>query len=130
MHISPREVNAALKKQVSGSPKDVAKKQLIRHRYTDFRRVPVKRLMGKLNILNYDTVPSVSMEEKSCKEAGFYLRQHIGAPALSLVKPGDTVEKGQCIAAIPEKALGANIHASISGKVKAVDENLIFLVKE
>lgn len=130
MHISPREVNAALKKQVSGSPKDVAKNQLVRHRYTDFRRVPVKRLMGKLNILDYDVTPTVSMEEKSCNEAGFYLRQHIGAPAKPLVKPGDTVEKGQCIATIPEKALGANVHASIGGRVKSVDDNLIYLVKE
>lgn len=130
MHISPREVNAALKKQVTGSPKEVAKNQLKRHTYTDFRRVPVKRLMGKLNILDYDRIPSVSFDELNCNLAGLYLRQHIGDPAVSLVKPGDKVEKGQLIAAIPENALGANIHASISGRVKTVDDNLIYLVKE
>lgn len=130
MHISPREVNAALKKQVTGSPKDVAKNQLNRHPYTDFRRVPSKRLMEKLNILGYDKTPAVLMDEKSCERVGLYLRQHIGAPAVSLVKKGDTVKQGQLIATLPEKALGANIHASISGRVESVDENLIYLVKE
>jgi Na+-translocating ferredoxin:NAD+ oxidoreductase RnfC subunit len=130
MHISPREVNAALKKQIAGRPKDVAKHQLSRHRYTEFRRVPVKRLMGKLNILQYDKAPSIFMEERSCERVGLYLRQHIGAPAVSLVKPGDMVEMGQLIAAIPEKAMGADIHASISGRVKTVDDNMILLVKE
>lgn len=46
--------------------------------------------------------------------------QHIGAPAQALVKKGDEVKVGQIIA----KAGGfvsANIHSSVSGKVKKVD---------
>ncbi len=130
MHISPREVNGALKKEVEGSPKDIAKNKLFRHPYTDFRRVPVGRLMGKLNILDYDKKPAVFMSEKVCDKVGLYLRQHIGSPAIPLVKAGDMVKQGQLIAAIPEKALGANIHASLSGRVESVDETLIYLVKE
>ena len=47
------------------------------------------------------------------------LSMHIGAPCQALVKPGDTVHMGQLVA----KANGfvsANIHASVSGIVKAV----------
>lgn len=130
MHISPREVNAALKKEVGGTPKEVAGGRLGRHRYTEGRRVPVKRLMGKLNILDYDRYPRVAMADKSCSRVGLYLRQHIGAPAVATVKPGEQVLMGQLVAGSPAKGLGADIHASISGRVESVDDKLIYLVKE
>lgn len=47
--------------------------------------------------------------------------QHIGAPCTPVVKPGDLVKKGQVIGA-GEAFLSAPIHASTSGKVKAVGE--------
>lgn len=55
------------------------------------------------------------------KIAVISLAQHIGAPAEAVVKRGDTVKVGQLIG----KAKGfisANIHASVSGTVKSVDE--------
>ncbi len=130
MHLSPREVNAAIKKEIKGSPKDVAGNNLGRHPYTDFRRVPVKRLMGKLNILAYDGHPSALSATITADRVGLYLSQHIGAPSIPLVKKGDRVEQGQLVAQIPEKALGAMIHASITGRVEAVDAQKIILVKE
>jgi Na+-translocating ferredoxin:NAD+ oxidoreductase RnfC subunit len=130
MHISPREVNAAIKKQVNGRPKDIAQNRLGVHPYTDYRRVPVKRLMGKLNIMQYDRKPQVSLDEIDCDTVGLSLRRHIGAPSLPVVNVGDRVERGQLVATIPPNSLGANVHASISGKVTAVDDNLIFVTKE
>ncbi len=50
------------------------------------------------------------------------LLQHVGAPAVPRVRPGDTVYRGDLIAEIPEGALGARIHASISGTVSEVGE--------
>jgi Na+-translocating ferredoxin:NAD+ oxidoreductase RnfC subunit len=41
------------------------------------------------------------------------------------VKVGDVVTKGQLIADIPEKSLGAKIHASISGSVTEVTDGYI-----
>ena len=46
--------------------------------------------------------------------------QHLGAPCDPLVKKGDEVKTGQKIAE-SEKAVSAPIHATISGKVKAVE---------
>ena len=49
------------------------------------------------------------------------LSQHIGAPAMPIVKPLDKVKVGQLIA----KASGfvsANIHSSVSGTVKKIDD--------
>lgn len=52
------------------------------------------------------------------------LSQHIGAPAESLVKPGDRVLKGQMIA----KAGGfvsAPVHSSVSGTVKSIENRRV-----
>jgi len=46
--------------------------------------------------------------------------QHIGAPAVALVNRGDTVKTGQLIAK-SGGFVSANIHSSVSGKVKKVD---------
>ena len=48
------------------------------------------------------------------------LSQHIGAPATAIVKKGDKVVVGQCIAEATG-FMSANIHAPISGTVTAVD---------
>ncbi len=55
------------------------------------------------------------------KQVSIPLAQHIGAPAVPVVKRGDMVKTGTLIA----KAGGfvsANIHSSVSGKVKKFDE--------
>jgi electron transport complex protein RnfC len=46
--------------------------------------------------------------------------QHIGAPATPVVKRGDEVKAGQLIAK-SSSFVSANIHSSVSGKVKRVD---------
>jgi len=50
------------------------------------------------------------------------LQQHIGQPATTIVKVGDTVLKGQCIAAVENlNSISAAIHAPTSGKVIAIE---------
>lgn len=49
------------------------------------------------------------------------LSQHLGAPAKPLVNKGDTVKTGQLIAK-GEGFITANIHASVSGTIKSVDQ--------
>ena len=51
------------------------------------------------------------------------MSMHIGAPAKPLVKPGDLVTVGQRIAEIGG-FVSSPVHASVSGKVKKIDEML------
>ena len=50
---------------------------------------------------------------------------HAGAPSKPVVEEGDRVSRGQLIADIPEKALGAKIHASMDGIVTKVTDMFI-----
>lgn len=54
------------------------------------------------------------------------LSQHIGAPCTPTVKVGETVERGQRIAT-SQAFLHADIHASVSGKVKRIENGMIYL---
>lgn len=51
------------------------------------------------------------------------LKQHVGAPCESIVKIGDELKRGQCIA--EPNGLGAKIHTSVSGKVIKITEQAI-----
>lgn len=130
MHLSPREVNAALKKEAAGTARDLPGGSLSRHPFTDFRRIPSKRLMGRLNILKYDKPPEVHEGPVAARRAGYYLNRHIGAPSQPVVREGDRVDAGQLLAEIPQGKLGARVHAGISGQVAKIDSQTIFLVKE
>jgi len=54
-------------------------------------------------------------------QVSIYLGQHSGQPATPLAKAGDYVKRGQLIGAA-QGSLSANIHASVSGVVQAVEE--------
>lgn len=55
------------------------------------------------------------------KEVVIPLSQHIGAPCAPVVKVGDMVKRGQLIGTA-EAFMHADIHASVSGKVKKIEE--------
>lgn len=49
------------------------------------------------------------------------LSQHIGAPAIPVVRKGQYVERGELVAEAAESGLSVPIHASVSGVVKDID---------
>lgn len=55
------------------------------------------------------------------KIASIPVAQHLGAPAVPIVKPGDKVKVGQLIAK-SEGFISANIHSSVSGTVKKIEQ--------
>ncbi len=57
-------------------------------------------------------------------------RQHVGAPAVSIVSVGDHVQKGQMIGKIPEGSLSAAIHASVSGIVEECSNDFIVIRRD
>ncbi len=73
------------------------------------REITANRPIGKVGIAPLLTIP---------------LQQHIGNPGKCLVKPGDTVYKGQVLAEAPGR-FSVPAHASSSGTVIAVEERLI-----
>ncbi|MCP3923238.1 MAG: electron transport complex protein RnfC [Desulfobacterales bacterium] len=130
MGISPREVNALIKKDLmkDGIRWEGTGEEPKNHPFRNTRYIPTKRLMQRLNITKYDTHPTL-VEGFVPDMVKIPLTQHIGAPAVCKVNVGDHVIKGDLIGEIPENALGARIHASIDGLVENIEAGVVTIRK-
>ena len=81
------------------------------------RLVPSKRLIARLGLHDFDKPAPMTEVEMNPEVVYISTRQHVGAPAESVVTVGQKVQQGELIGKIPENSLGAGIHASISGTV-------------
>lgn len=124
MGLSPRRVNAELKAQLAKAGIKIAQPAESRGARweREFRRIPTKRLVARLGLERYDLPAPLVSQPIVPREVRLPLSQHIGAPACPVVRVGDKVTAGGLVAAIPQgAAVGANLHASITGEVFAVD---------
>ncbi len=117
--------------------KRLAKKQQLKwngsditvHPMFDYRKVPTQKLMQRLDVFMF-------RDEGPLKDFSFnptivriLLDQHIGTPAESVVRPGDTVNKYDLIG----KSVGrisSNVHASINGKIASVNKKEIIIQRD
>ena len=99
-----------------GDPAEVRPHPLARE-----RRVPVKRLMQKLDLIRFNNAGPLVDIQFNPSRVVLPLRQHVGAPCIPVVKEGQQVRAGDLVAAPAQGALGANIHASINGKVTGIN---------
>ena len=96
------------------------------HPARELRKVPMKRLMARLDLTKYDAPAPLQDACVEVKTVYIPTRQHIGAPAQPCVKAGDTVKRGQVIAQ-PAEGLSVAIHASVNGRVREVTATQIVI---
>lgn len=124
MGMSPCRVNQVVKASMRAASVSYNGTRELRPdnvRWRDVRKVPVQRLAARLGLAPYMDVETPFLGTVQPREADIPLRQHIGAMATVVVSPGQTVKRGELVGEIPEGVLGARVHASIDGVVKAVD---------
>ena len=127
MMLSPREINAAVKQHLlkEGTRREPKRETYQVSPFKDTRKIPLKRLMERLQVTRYDTHPPFLNDEIRIKEVSIPLQQHLGKPAIPVVHAGDKVKKGDLIGEIPEGALGARVHASIDGTVASAGDSIV-----
>ena len=127
--LSPKSMNAMVKQELAkaGVKVDSKGKTFTPSPYIEYRRIPVKRLIQRLDLKKYDVEAPLSQDEYKPDVVEIQLKQHVGAPAAALVTKGTAVEKGDLIAGMEDGKLGANIHASISGTVSDVTDHSIVI---
>lgn len=129
MGLQPRQVNIYIKSLLRQQNFHYIRPQKAFQQLEEreYRRAPSKRMAIRLGIdqyYDYHIDHCVNIAPTSVRIS---LRQHIGTPSQPLVSPGEQVIRGQLIGSIPEKALGANIHASITGTVTTVSQSEIII---
>lgn len=99
------------------------------HPMRDGRRVPIKTLMKKLHIAEYDAPAPWQPFTLAPAQVAVLLKQNAGAPNQPRVRAGDRVRAGQVLGEPPADALGAPIHAPFDATVAAVKEDRILLTR-
>ena len=104
----------------TGTPESVTP-----HPMADFRRVPMGRLIARLDLSQFNNVGPLVDHKFSPNSVTLPLKQHAGAPSVALVKTGQRVKVGDLIAAPEAGKLGARIHASIDGVVRLTPNSVV-----
>jgi Na+-translocating ferredoxin:NAD+ oxidoreductase RnfC subunit len=132
LELSPMAYYVSIKRelQAQGWTNEVHKRSDFEpHPTREYRLVPTHRLIARLGLEDW-AHQACPLDETDFGAARVVipLRQHIGSPATPLVHQGDRVAVGDLIGQIPEGKLGANVHASIAGRVAGISEDMIEIV--
>lgn len=132
MDLSPRKMNALIKQELAakGIKPDAPPAQPVPATMREHRKIPVKRLVTRLGLDSYNKPAPLSGEEVAVAQVVLPLKQHVGAPGKPVVEPGQLVRRGDLVAAAPAEGLGANIHASIDGRVVEASGRIVLAAEE
>jgi len=108
--------------------KFVQQKPVQVHPMKEYRRVPLSQLRKRLQIEEYEREAPFERVEVRPAVVRIKLKQHAGQAALAVVEAGRRVKKGQTVGRVEAGKLGADVHASIDGKVRAVTADSIEIV--
>lgn len=121
MGLTPSVVMTSLKAELAkAGVRPVPEENITPEPWIAMKAVPVQRMVARMHLGAYDVPAPYSEKTVTPASVKLPLRQHVGKASTPLVQAGDRVVYGQMIAAIPENALGAALHASITGTVAEV----------
>jgi Na+-translocating ferredoxin:NAD+ oxidoreductase RnfC subunit len=103
----------------------IGEKEVHIHPIYDGRHVPLKKLIDKLGVNEYDVPAHFESKEFKPATVRLPLQQHLGMPAKAVVSDGQQVKAGDLVADIPEGKLGAYIHATIDGRIKLLKDEIV-----
>lgn len=126
MGLAPSEVMALYKNELGkAGVRPEPETRIASDPFAVYKHVPVSRLIARMGLSDYDVPAPYAETDYRPGRVTLPLRQHVGKPAVPVVRAGDRVRAGDVVAEIPEKSLGARIHASIDGVVAGVDADAI-----
>ena len=127
MGLFPRKINAMLKGELgkAGIRYQAPAQEWTASPLRSGRKAPSDKVAARVGVRKYYNYEITDIITASADRVEIPVKMHIGAPSVAMVSVGDFVRAGQVIAQPPEGALGANIHASIDGRVTAVGERIV-----
>jgi len=126
MGLQPRKINALIKRELgaAGIRYERQENEWTVNPLREERKVPSERLAARAGVHKYYDYEIKELLCDEPNEVRIPLKMNAGAPSMPVVQVGDRVKMGDLIARPKEGTLGANIHASISGRISAVADSV------
>lgn len=125
MGLQPRRINGILKGELAraglrwqGEGGPVSPER-------DYRKIAPQRAAARMGLGRYAGAEPEELRVLTPGRVELPLKMHIGAPCVPTVEAGAHVKAGDLIALPPEGALGAAIHASITGRALSVTDRIV-----
>jgi Na+-translocating ferredoxin:NAD+ oxidoreductase RnfC subunit len=96
------------------------------HLMGSFRRVPMNRLMQRLDLRRFSNIGPLDPDPVQPGRVRMLMQQHAGSPAVPAVVSGQKVRRNDCIAEA-QAGISAPVHASINGTVVKVTKKEIII---
>ncbi len=128
--VEPGVICAALKKMLDGEGylPVFPKKTPVVHEMREYRKVPNSYVTGRLQLDVYSKIRIRRWVETDPVQVEIPLWQE-GVQSRPVVSMGDRVSEKECIARASVNECGADVHASVSGRVTFIDSERIVIVK-
>jgi len=129
LEIRPRRILAELKAELKrrGVANPHTRTELDPSGVREYRQIPSARLVQRLGLSRYDGPVDLCADLLEPDSVRLRMQQHVGEPATPLVEQGASVLQGDVVGEIPAGALGARVHASLSGEITMVSESEIII---
>lgn len=127
VEISPMRINQILKRELRAVNAKYEGEIEPQDPMAEHRLVPIGRLIKRLNLQPYYHEAPLVNPQWQPEFVSIPLQQHIGAPSVPVVSVGDQVSEGDCIAQAAENALSVAQHASITGTITEISNQVITL---
>ena len=126
MGLLPRQVNKYVKQRLAekGIRYQKNDQPLTPTLMREYQQVPPVKILLKDGLKQYADLKVEELLKHESTTVNIPLKMHIGAPCEPVIQVGDHVKAGYLIGRKPEKALGADVHASIDGTVTAVSASI------
>jgi len=109
------------------SKEEISSRAWPAHPMEPHRHVPIQKLILKIGLRRFANQGPMNPDPVRPGTVKIPLQQHLGVPSVPVVKSGDRVVAGQTIGTIPVGKLGATVHASLSGVVRAVEPGSVVI---
>lgn len=131
MDLQPWKLNKMLKDQFNKNniKNNNSKRPEEVNRFREYKKYPVYKLVKQLGLNKYDVDAPMVKEGFDFEKVNILYKHHIGSPTVPIVKEGQQVKKGQKIGIIEDGKLGTNIHSSINGIIKSINDTGIIIAK-
>lgn len=126
MGLMPRQVNIYVKQRLAEKGIRYQKKDLPLSPSStrEYQQVPPVNILLKDGLKQYADLAVDELLKHDSSHVEIPLKMHIGAPCEPIIQVGDQVKAGDLIGRKPDKALGADIHASIDGTITAINSRI------